>query len=41
MIAALLLLVQLDAAEFGRRIVEDRALSGCLLCHSGPFPSPH
>ncbi len=41
MIAALLLLVQLDAAQSGRRIVEDRALSACLLCHSGPFPSPH
>ncbi len=25
----------------GRKIVEDRALSACLLCHSGPFPSPH
>jgi len=25
----------------GRRIVEDRALSACLLCHSGPFPAPH
>ena len=25
----------------GRKIVEDRALSACLLCHSGPFPAPH
>jgi L-cysteine S-thiosulfotransferase len=25
----------------GRKIVEDRTLSACLLCHSGPFPSPH
>jgi sulfur-oxidizing protein SoxX len=25
----------------GRRIVEDRTLSACLLCHSGPFPAPH
>jgi len=25
----------------GRRIVEDRALSACLLCHAGPFPAPH
>jgi len=29
-----------DATE-GRRIVGDRALSACLLCHSGPFPAPH
>jgi sulfur-oxidizing protein SoxX len=29
-----------DAAN-GRKIVEDRASSACLLCHSGPFPSPH
>jgi len=29
-----------DAAN-GRKIVEDRALSACLLCHSGPFPAPH
>lgn len=29
-----------DAAN-GRRIVEDRALSACLLCHAGPFPAPH
>lgn len=25
----------------GRRIVENRALSACLLCHAGPFPAPH
>jgi len=25
----------------GRRIVEDRALSACTLCHAGPFPAPH
>jgi sulfur-oxidizing protein SoxX len=25
----------------GGRIVEDRQLSACLLCHSGPFPAPH
>ena len=25
----------------GRRIVEDRSISACLLCHSGPFPAPH
>jgi sulfur-oxidizing protein SoxX len=29
-----------DAAR-GRSIVENRAASACLLCHSGPFPSPH
>jgi L-cysteine S-thiosulfotransferase len=28
-------------ATNGRKIVEDRATSACLLCHSGPFPSPH
>ena len=28
-------------AENGREIVENRALSACLLCHSGPFPAPH
>jgi sulfur-oxidizing protein SoxX len=27
--------------DAGRRIVLDRAVSGCLLCHSGPFPAPH
>jgi len=25
----------------GRQIVADRAVSACLLCHSGPFPAPH
>jgi len=25
----------------GRRIVLDRQLSACLLCHAGPFPAPH
>ena len=25
----------------GREIVENRALSACLLCHAGPFPAPH
>jgi sulfur-oxidizing protein SoxX len=25
----------------GRKIVEDRTLSACLLCHSGPFPAPY
>jgi sulfur-oxidizing protein SoxX len=25
----------------GRKIVEDRSVSACLLCHSGPFPAPH
>jgi sulfur-oxidizing protein SoxX len=25
----------------GRLIVENRALSACLLCHAGPFPEPH
>jgi sulfur-oxidizing protein SoxX len=25
----------------GRQIVENRALSACLLCHSGLFPEPH
>lgn len=25
----------------GRAIVENRALSACLLCHAGPFASPH
>jgi sulfur-oxidizing protein SoxX len=27
--------------ERGRQIVENRQLSACLLCHSGPFPEPH
>jgi sulfur-oxidizing protein SoxX len=25
----------------GRQIVENRALSACVLCHAGPFPAPH
>ena len=25
----------------GRKIVENRAKSACLLCHSGPFLAPH
>ena len=25
----------------GRQIVENRQVSTCLLCHSGPFPEPH
>ena len=25
----------------GGRIVENRQLSACLLCHAGPFPAPH
>ena len=25
----------------GRQIVENRQVSACLLCHSGPFPEPH
>lgn len=28
-------------ATNGRRIVENRGLSACLLCHAGPFPAPH
>jgi sulfur-oxidizing protein SoxX len=27
--------------ERGRQIVENRQVSACLLCHSGPFPDPH
>ena len=27
--------------ERGRQIVENREVSACLLCHSGPFPDPH
>jgi sulfur-oxidizing protein SoxX len=25
----------------GRQVVENRALSACLLCHGGPFAQPH
>lgn len=25
----------------GAKIIENRALSACLLCHSGPFPAPY
>src|SRR5580692_11047407 len=32
---------QAGDVENGRTIVEDRTLSACLLCHSGPFPAPH
>lgn len=43
--AALLLLCLAGSARAadvanGRAIVENRALSACLLCHSGPFPTP-
>ena len=27
--------------ESGRKIVEDRTVSACLLCHAGPFPAPY
>jgi sulfur-oxidizing protein SoxX len=32
---------QPGSPERGRQIVENRQLSACLLCHSGPFPEPH
>jgi|ERR1700722_3440847 len=32
---------QAGDAVNGRKIVENRALSACLLCHSGPFPAPY
>jgi sulfur-oxidizing protein SoxX len=32
---------QAGDVENGRKIVEDRTLSACLLCHAGPFPAPH
>lgn len=40
---AVLITGQAHAADVanGRKIVEDRALSACLLCHAGPFPAPH
>ncbi len=42
-VLALLLAVPAHAADVanGRRIVENRSLSACLLCHSGPFPAPY
>jgi len=42
-LAALLVASPAHAADLanGRRIVENRALSACLLCHAGPFPAPH
>jgi sulfur-oxidizing protein SoxX len=43
LLAALLIATPVWAgdAENGRKIVEDRSVSACLLCHSGPFPAPH
>ena len=40
---AALIASQAHAADAvnGRKIVEDRSLSACLLCHAGPFPAPH
>ena len=40
---AMLLVTSARAADVanGRKIVEDRAVSACLLCHSGPFPAPY
>ena len=40
---AVLIAGQAQAADIanGRRVVEDRTVSACLLCHSGPFPTPH
>jgi sulfur-oxidizing protein SoxX len=40
---AVLIAGQAQAADIenGRKIVEDRTVSACLLCHSGPFPAPH
>jgi L-cysteine S-thiosulfotransferase len=32
---------QPSSPERGQQIVENRQLSACLLCHSGPFPEPH
>jgi sulfur-oxidizing protein SoxX len=42
-VLAVLIAGQAQAGDIatGRKIVEDRALSACLLCHSGPFPAPH
>ena len=40
---ALLIASSAQAADAvnGRKIVADRGLSACLLCHSGPFPAPY
>jgi sulfur-oxidizing protein SoxX len=40
---AVLIAGQAQAGDIanGRKIVEDRTLSACLLCHAGPFPAPH
>jgi sulfur-oxidizing protein SoxX len=42
-VLAVLIASSAHAAEVanGRKIVEDRAISACLLCHAGPFPAPH
>jgi sulfur-oxidizing protein SoxX len=42
-LVALLIAGQAQAGDAvnGRKIVEDRSLSACLLCHSGPFPAPY
>jgi sulfur-oxidizing protein SoxX len=44
--AALLAILIADTAQAadavnGAKIIENRALSACLLCHSGPFPAPY
>jgi sulfur-oxidizing protein SoxX len=39
--ALLALLIMSGDPVNGQKIVLDRALSACLLCHSGPFPAPH
>ena len=40
---AMLIAGPVQAADVvnGWKIIENRALSACLLCHSGPFPAPH
>jgi sulfur-oxidizing protein SoxX len=42
-VLALLIAGSARAADVasGKKIVEDRTLSACLLCHSGPFPAPY
>jgi L-cysteine S-thiosulfotransferase len=42
-VLAVLIAGQAHGADIanGRKIVENRALSACLLCHSGPFPAPY